>query len=268
MDWVYSSFSYKQADGRGVCQGGQALDVVWIAFIGGAVSFAHCLGMCGGFALHLAAGQSKVGTLARQLLWHFGRITTYVFLGALAGFLGNRVSLAQWPWVRDVPGYLAGTVMIVMGLALLGLLPWGGTGARNAEEGVFASVFRHFFGAPSPLSALGLGLYPLTSALAGAFAALTLIFAASVKLFMEFGINLYTVNYISMRHRITPDAMLGRVTATMRGIGVSAAPVGAMAGGVIAEHIGIAPTMLLVSAANILLWLAAIRYMPSEPGAK
>ena len=134
------------------------MDVVWIAFIGGAVSFAHCLGMCGGFALHLAAGQSKVGTLARQLLWHFGRITTYVFLGALAGFLGNRVSLAQWPWVRDVPGYLAGTVMVAMGLALLGLLPWSRTSARNAEEGVFASVFRHFFGAPSPLSALGLGL--------------------------------------------------------------------------------------------------------------
>lgn len=134
------------------------MDVVWIAFIGGAVSFAHCLGMCGGFALHLAAGQSKVGTLARQLLWHFGRITTYVFLGALAGFLGNRVSLAQWPWVRDVPGYLAGTVMVAMGLALLGLLPWSRTSARNAEEGVFASVFRHFFALPTPLSALVLGL--------------------------------------------------------------------------------------------------------------
>jgi uncharacterized protein len=134
------------------------LDVICIAFIGGAASFAHCLGMCGGFALHLAAGPSKAAMLARQLLWHFGRITTYVFLGALAGFLGNRISLAQWPWVRDLPGYLAGAVMIVMGLALLGLLPWRRTGARNADEGVLASAFRHFFGLPTPLSALALGL--------------------------------------------------------------------------------------------------------------
>lgn len=111
------------------------------------------------------------------------------------------------------------------------------------------------------LSALGMGAYPL----AGSIAALTLVFAAGVKLFSEFGITLYTVNYISLRHRVTPDAMLGRVTTTMRGLGVSAAPVGALAGGLFAEQAGIAATMLLVSAAGLILWLAALRYLPHEP---
>jgi len=131
------------------------LEIVWIAFVGGAASFAHCMGMCGGFALHLAAGQSKMAALARQLPWHFGRITTYVFLGALAGFFGNMISLARWPWVRDVPGYLAGAVMIVMGASLLGLIPRRRTGD---DEGLFASACRRFLVQPTPASALVLGL--------------------------------------------------------------------------------------------------------------
>jgi sulfite exporter TauE/SafE len=112
-----------------------ALDYLWIGLAGGAASFAHCMGMCGAFALHLSgpasadpaeAGRARRGALARQLLWHAGRISTYVFLGTLAGFFGGFVgSIRRWAWAADLLAYGAGAVMIVMGLKVLGLLPVG-----------------------------------------------------------------------------------------------------------------------------------------------
>ena len=135
------------------------MEFVWMALLGGAAAFPHCLGMCGGFALHLSAGDNKVTVLVRQILWHAGKITTYVFLGALAGFFGAMVSLARWPAVKDIPGYLAGAIMVLMGLFVLGLFPTrkGRTGGAE-DDGLFTSLFGQFFQKPSPLSALVLGL--------------------------------------------------------------------------------------------------------------
>jgi len=98
---------------------------VWLAFLGGVMAFPHCVGMCGGFALHFAGGDSRSrwSSLGRQLGWHAGRLTTYAFLGGLAGFWGHRVSLLEWPAVRESAGFLTGAVTILMGLRMLGL-PW------------------------------------------------------------------------------------------------------------------------------------------------
>ena len=135
------------------------MEYIWIALLAGAASFPHCLGMCGGFALHLAIGGTKLAGLVRQLLWHLGRITTYVFLGALAGFLGNMVSLARWPVVKNIPGYLAGVIMVLMGLSFLGCIPARRTHSRCPQnEGLLGSFFGQFLHAPSALSALTLGL--------------------------------------------------------------------------------------------------------------
>jgi uncharacterized protein len=129
---------------------------VWIALAGGAAAFAHCLGMCGGFALHLARGEGRWRVLARQLLWHAGKTTTYVFLGAIAGFVGI-VAVGRLPWIENILAYVAGAVMIVMGLALVGLVPigrWRGAG----EGGLFESLFGRFISRPTPAAALVLGL--------------------------------------------------------------------------------------------------------------
>ena len=135
------------------------MEYIWMALIGGAAAFPHCMGMCGGFALHLAAGDRKVTVLTRQLLWHLGRIVTYVFLGALAGFFGSIVSLSKWPAVKDIPGYLAGAIMVLMGLSVLGLFPSRRSGFGDSPDGgLFASIFQQFFQTPSPHSALALGI--------------------------------------------------------------------------------------------------------------
>ena len=114
----------------------EALNYIWIGLAGGAAAFAHCLGMCGPFALHLASGDPGRGRAAlRQILWHAGRITTYVFLGTLAGFLGERIgSIRRWGWIPDALAYAAGAVMVLMGLKVLGLLPVRGRWRRQKEE--------------------------------------------------------------------------------------------------------------------------------------
>ena len=45
-------------------------------------------------------------------------------------------------------------------------------------------------------------------------------------LVFDFGAVLYAINYLSLRQAITPDRLLGRMTATMRFLTVAAAPLG------------------------------------------
>ena len=53
-------------------------------------------------------------------------------------------------------------------------------------------------------------------------------------LLFDFGAVLWGINYLSLRQAITPDRLLGRMTATMRFLAVAAAPLGSLAGGVLA----------------------------------
>ena len=58
-------------------------------------------------------------------------------------------------------------------------------------------------------------------------------------LVFDFGGVLYGINYLSLRQAITPDRLLGRMTATMRFLTVAAAPLGSLAGGALATVIGL-----------------------------
>ncbi len=60
--------------------------------------------------------------------------------------------------------------------------------------------------------------------------------------FFDFGCVCFFVNYISMRQIVTPNELLGRVTATMRFASVALAPVGAVAIGHLAEAVGLRAT--------------------------
>lgn len=56
----------------------------------------HCAGMCGPFLLLLGSGGSSPGQTKRVVAYHFGRLTTYLLLGALAGGLGQTLNNAGW----------------------------------------------------------------------------------------------------------------------------------------------------------------------------
>ena len=60
-----------------------------LVFLGGLLGSAHCVGMCGGFALSIGVGaKSFTANLQRQLVYTLGRVLTYSFFGVAAGYAG------------------------------------------------------------------------------------------------------------------------------------------------------------------------------------
>src|SRR5258705_12260024 len=67
-----------------------------VIFAAGFAGSFHCIGMCGGFACALGGDPHGQGaTLQRHLLYNLGRLSTYCFLGALAGALGQLIGTSQ-----------------------------------------------------------------------------------------------------------------------------------------------------------------------------
>ena len=81
-------------------------------------------------------------------------------------------------------------------------------------------------------------------------------------LLFDFGAVLWGINYLSLRQAITPDRLLGRMTATMRFLAVAAAPLGSLAGGTLATAIGLRETLWVVGSLGLVLALVAMRWSP------
>ncbi len=136
------------------------MNYIWIGLAGGALAFAHCLGMCGGFVLYLSRGAGRWPLLVRQLLWHAGKTFTYVFLGAIAAFFGATLSrISSLPWLQNALSYTAGAVILLAGLSLLGVLPvFRKKQSIDSGSGLFSSVLQQFVREPTPASAFVLGI--------------------------------------------------------------------------------------------------------------
>lgn len=86
---------------------------------------------------------------------------------------------------------------------------------------------------------------------------------------------IFFINYLSLRQAVTPDRLLGRVTATMICLTVATAPLGGLAGGWIGEHLGLRVAMMFAGVGSLLLaplvvWLSPLSRMrelprPQEP---
>ena len=81
-------------------------------------------------------------------------------------------------------------------------------------------------------------------------------------LVLDFGAVLYGINYLALRQAITPDRLLGRMTATMRFLTVAAAPLGSLVGGALATVIGLRATLLMIGVLALLLVGAAVIWSP------
>jgi MFS family permease len=80
----------------------------------------------------------------------------------------------------------------------------------------------------------------------------------TAMLVFDFGAVLYGINYLALRQAITPDRLMGRMTATMRFCTVAAAPLGSLMGGALATGIGLRPTLLVVGALGLALAVGAM----------
>jgi MFS family permease len=89
----------------------------------------------------------------------------------------------------------------------------------------------------------------------------TLLLGMAMLVF-DFGAILYGINYLSLRQAITPDRLLGRMTATMRFFTVASAPIGSLVGGALASQIGLRSTLLVVGVLGLLLSAAAVLWSP------
>jgi uncharacterized protein len=102
-----------------------------VLFAAGFAGSFHCLGMCGGFACALGSDPRGRGTtVLRHLVYNSGRLTTYCFLGGLAGALGEAICGTQGLSVpmsdslapaQAALAIVAGLLMICMALQFFGL---------------------------------------------------------------------------------------------------------------------------------------------------
>jgi MFS family permease len=82
---------------------------------------------------------------------------------------------------------------------------------------------------------------------------------------------IFFINYLSLRQAVTPDRLLGRVTATLICLTVSLAPLGGLAGGWVADHWGLRTAMLLAGGGALVLvplvaWLSPLMQVRELPG--
>lgn len=92
----------------------------------------HCVGMCGPIVLAYSlqvdrAGQTllsaRVG-IGHHLVFHAGRILSYMVLGAVAGAVAHLVNLqAFMGHLRGIVSLVGGMLLVLMGLVLLKVLP-------------------------------------------------------------------------------------------------------------------------------------------------
>lgn len=119
-----------------------------MVFAAGFAGSFHCIGMCGGFACALGHdSRGPAATGLRHFLYNSGRLTSYTFLGALAGGIGQLICTSGGVAVPGMDGGLdigqralavvAGLLMIVMALQFFGQLP----GLHRLSIGFGASTF-------------------------------------------------------------------------------------------------------------------------------
>jgi hypothetical protein len=99
-----------------------------LVFLGGLLGSAHCVGMCGGFALMIGAGsRGWAANVGRQMVYSLGRIFTYAVFGGALGYAGLRLTedLPSVLRAQAALALLAGVLLVIQGLASAGVLHRG-----------------------------------------------------------------------------------------------------------------------------------------------
>jgi uncharacterized protein len=171
-----------------------------LIFAGGMVGSFHCIGMCGGFACALGVDRAgRVATVLRHLLYNTGRVTTYVFLGALAGAAGAGLLGLQVGALAETGQRLlaaaAGAVIILVALPLV-VPAWRGRTGVLAVPAVVPAALQALLRTPGRSAPLALGVFNgfLPCPLVYAFVALALASAVpgeGALLMLAFGLGTF-----------------------------------------------------------------------------
>src|SRR5450759_3429013 len=143
-------------------------------------------------------------------------------------------------------------------------------GASNLLGALLAERLLHRLGLGRSLigAAWMIGLAMLIVPLAHGPVALAAAFLIAAQL-GDMAWPIYNINETSLRQAITPDRLLGRVNSAGHLLFWGALPLGALAGGAIAQSIGIRQTMVIGALGSLLsaLWLSfsPIRHLRKLP---
>jgi predicted MFS family arabinose efflux permease len=157
-------------------------------------------------------------------------------------------------------------VIILHGTRGLGLseqaigLCYAGLGLGTISASVVGHRLSQHFG-PGPAMVVGTavcGLGWLLPSLWPSGAAGVAAFAAMLVLTGLGGVLMY-INFLAMRQAVTPAPLLGRMTTTMRWLILLPAAPGALAGGWIAEHVGLSQALGAAGISALLLSVLAWR---------
>lgn len=109
-------------------------------FLSSLLGSLHCVAMCGGFAFSCAQNNH---TQLSSILYNFGRLITYVLLGALAASLGRSIdSLALHYNLPNIAAYLLGTLLIVSGVfSLIGPSSAWGRNIKARSSALLANIY-------------------------------------------------------------------------------------------------------------------------------
>jgi MFS family permease len=195
---------------------------------------------------------------------HFGRdlMAGLRFVGGTPLLLTLGVLMGVWQMCH----YAALTVQILFATRTLGLsenavgLCYMGMGVGTITGSVLGRRVSHRIG-PGPclvvgyaICGLGWGLLALAPANAWGVAA----FALMLMLFTTGAVFIF-INFLALRQAVTPEPLLGRMTATMRWLTLLAAGPGALLGGWLGEHVGLRATLAFAAGVSALLVLVAWR---------
>lgn len=134
-----------------------------LVFLGGLLGSAHCVGMCGGFALLVGAPAPRWSSnLTRQIVYSGGRTFTYCAFGAAVGYGGLRLTerMGDLLNVQATIAIVAGVLLVAQGLVSTGTWHYATRAFRFALAGV--GTIAH----PAPSSA---GVGCLMGGMVGAF---------------------------------------------------------------------------------------------------
>ncbi len=82
-------------------------------------------------------------------------------------------------------------------------------------------------------------------------------------------VPIYNITQISIRQRIVPAAVLGRVNAVMRTLVIGLLPVGSLVGGALAANVGVVATLLIGAVVALLGFLPIVMLqMPNDGTAR
>jgi sulfite exporter TauE/SafE len=123
-----------------------------LIFIAGILGTAHCLGMCGPFALLIGGGsRTWSAALGRQASYTAGRVFTYAVLGATAGYCGARLA-TLFPTFINLPAALAiiaGVMLVYQGLRAAGWIREGVASRLRSLFSLGRSIRRNRLPTPS-----------------------------------------------------------------------------------------------------------------------